>query len=188
MHVSKNNLLVMSIITLFGFSGLAYVILSFSEVSYFDMFKYQNLLTSIPIGLVFGAVAALLGILMLKLPILKDTEAFYAQVFKDVELDIGDIFFYSFCAGVGEEILFRGTLQPLMGLWWAAILFVILHGYISFKDWKKSMYGLFLIFVSAGFGYLTQYFDIFSAMAAHFMYDVIMFLRLKNKSSQISAE
>ena len=183
MRITKNALLSMSAITLFGFSGLSYLILSFSEVSYFDMFDYQNLLTSIPVGLAFGAVAAFLGILILKLPILKDTEDFYAQLFKDVDLDLGDILFYSLCAGVGEEILFRGTLQPLMGLWWAAILFVILHGYISFNDWKKSIYGVFLILISAGFGYLTQYFDLFSAMAAHFIYDVIMFLRLRSKAN-----
>jgi len=189
MVVTKKAMLAMSIFTLFGFSGIAYFILSFSdEVDYFEMFNYDHLATSISIGLGFGAVAALIGVLLLKLPVLRETSTFYAKLFKGVNLQWTDIVFYSLCAGVGEEILFRGALQPLMGLWWAAILFVVLHGYISTKDWKKSIYGVFLILISAGFGYLTRYFDIFSAMAAHFIFDVIMFIKLRKEARSLSSE
>jgi len=189
MVVTKKAMLAMSIFTLFGFSGIAYFILSFSdEVDYFEMFNYDHLATSISIGLGFGAVAALIGVLLLKLPVLRETSTFYAKLFKGVNLQWTDIVFYSLCAGVGEEILFRGALQPLMGLWWAAILFVVLHGYISTKDWKKSIYGVFLILISAGFGYLTRYFDIFSAMAAHFIFDVIMFIKLRKEARSMSSE
>ena len=189
MVVTKKAMLAMSIFTLFGFSGIAYFILSFSdEVDYFEMFNYDHLATSISIGLGFGAVAALIGVLLLKLPVLRETSTFYAKLFKGVNLQWTDIVFYSLCAGVGEEILFRGALQPLMGLWWAAILFVVLHGYISTKDWKKSIYGVFLILISAGFGYLTRYFNIFSAMAAHFIFDVIMFIKLRKEARSMSSE
>ena len=189
MVVTKKAMLAMSIFTLFGFSGIAYFILSFSdEVDYFEMFNYDHLATSISIGLGFGAVAALIGVLLLKLPVLRETSTFYAKLFKGVNLQWTDIVFYSLCAGVGEEILFRGALQPLMGLWWAAILFVVLHGYISTKDWKKSIYGVFLILISAGFGYLTRYFNIFSAMAAHFIFDVIMFIKLRKEARSLSSE
>lgn len=182
-------MLALSVFTLFGFSGIAYLVLSFSDnVDYFDMFDYDNLMLSLPVGLGFGAVAACAGILLLKLPQLKETSTFYASLFKGLDLHWTDILFYSFCAGVGEEILFRGALQPLLGLWFAAILFVLLHGYISTKDWKKSIYGLFLIFISAGFGYLVLYLDIYSAMAAHFIFDVIMFYKLKRDSQSIPSE
>ncbi|SDG78250.1 hypothetical protein SAMN04488027_10738 [Psychroflexus sediminis] len=179
----------LSVFTLFGFSGIAYFILSFSdEVQYFEMFAYDNLLYSIPAGLGFGALGALIGILLLKLPPLKETSTFYANFFKGLDLHWTDILFYSFCAGVGEEILFRGALQPLLGLWLAAIVFVILHGYISSKDWRKSMYGVFLIFISAGFGYLVVYFDIYAAMAAHFIFDVIMFVKIRKDSESLVPE
>lgn len=179
----------LSVFTLFGFSGIAYLILSFSDsVQYFEMFAYVNLLQSIPVGLGFGALAAFIGILLLKLPSLKETSTFYANFFKGLDLHWTDILFYSFCAGVGEEILFRGALQPLLGLWLAAVIFVILHGYLSFEDWKKSLYGLFLIFISAGFGYLVVYFDIYAAMAAHFIFDVIMFLKIRKDSESLVSE
>lgn len=189
MKMTKQAMFALSVFTLFGFSGIAYFILSFSDsVHYFEMFAYENLFQSIPAGLGFGAIAACIGILILKLPQLKETSTFYATVFKGLDLHWTDMLFYSFCAGVGEEILFRGALQPLLGLWFAAILFVILHGYISFQDWKKSIYGVFLIFISAGFGYLVLYFDIYAAMAAHFIFDVIMFIKLKRDSESIPAE
>lgn len=179
----------LSVFTLFGFSGIAYFILSFYDsVQYFDRLEYDNLLLSVPIGLAFGAVAGFIGLLLLKLPQLKQTSTFYAKLFKGLDLHWSDILFYSFCAGVGEEILFRGALQPLLGLWFTAILFVILHGYIAFKDWKKTMYGIFLIVISAGFGYLTVYFDLYAAMAAHFIYDVIMFLKLRKDSKSLRSE
>lgn len=189
MMLTKKAMFALSVFTLFGFSGIAYLILSFSDdVDYFDMFGKDDLLLSIPIGLGFGIAAAFLGILLLKLPLLKETSTFYASLFKNLELHWTDILFYSFCAGVGEEILFRGALQPLLGLWFTAILFVILHGYISLKDLKKSSYGLFLIVISAGFGYLTLYYDLFAAMAAHFIFDVIMFIKLKRDSKSVASE
>ncbi|MBK7566807.1 MAG: CPBP family intramembrane metalloprotease [Bacteroidetes bacterium] len=32
--------------------------------------------------------------------------------------------FLSFCAGVGEELLFRGAIQPWLGIWLTALLFI----------------------------------------------------------------
>lgn len=189
MKMTKKAMLAVSVFTLFGFSGIAYFILSFSDsVQYFEMFSYENIFQSILVGLGFGGLAAFMGILLLKLPPLKETSTFYASFFKDLDLHWTDILFYSFCAGVGEEILFRGALQPLLGLWFAAILFVILHGYISFEDWKKTSYGVFLIFISAGFGYLVVEFDIYSAMAAHFIFDVIMFLKIRKDAESLVSE
>jgi len=189
MQLTKQAMFSLSVFTLFGFSGIAYLILLFFDsVSYYDMFQYQNLLISIPIGLGFGALSAFLGIMLLRLPQLKETTTFYSSLFKGLNLEWADILFYSFCAGVGEEVLFRGALQPLMGVWVASLIFVLLHGYISFKDLNKSIYGVFLIFVAAGFGYLLKFIDLYAAIAAHFIFDVIMFVKLKKDSASIPQE
>jgi len=75
---------------------------------------------------------------------------------------------------VGEEILFRGAFQPLFGLWIVAIVFVAIHGYLNLFDWKISIYGLYMVLVAAGFGYLFSGFGIIAASSAHFAFDVIM--------------
>lgn len=98
---------------------------------------------------------------------------------KDLNLQWYHILFYSFCAGLGEEILFRGAIQAYIHIWPTAIIFVLLHGYVNPKDLKTSIYGVFLILVSAGFGYMMKYWGIYAAMSAHFIYDVIMFSYLK---------
>ncbi|WP_127845228.1 CPBP family intramembrane glutamic endopeptidase [Psychroflexus aestuariivivens] len=189
MQISKKALLAVSVFTLFGFSFIAYFILSFSsEFSYAQIFETDQALVSTLIGLGVGTLAGLIAIGLLELPFLKETRTFYTKMFQNIELNWSDILFYSFCAGVGEEILFRGALQPLLGLWFTAVIFVFLHGYLTVADWKKSMYGLFLILVSAAFGYLTEYFDIFAAMAAHFIYDVIMFAKLMYDGKSLKTE
>ena len=185
MQISKKALLAVSVFTLFGFSFIAYIILSFSsEFSYAQIFESDQVFMSILIGLGLGALIGLIAVGLLQLPFLNETKTFYAKMFQNIDLNWSDILFYSFCAGVGEEILFRGALQPLLGLWFTAVIFVFLHGYLTLSDWRKSIYGLFLILVSAGFGYLTKYFDIFAAMAAHFIYDVIMFAKLHRDSKK----
>jgi hypothetical protein len=174
--LSKNQLTFLSVFTLFGFSGIAYFILSFSdEVAYAEMFAAENPYIDVVYGLVGGGVLAGLGLLVLQIPAMKKVGEFYEQMFTKIHLTWADILFYSFCAGVGEEILFRGAIQPFLGIWITAILFVLLHGYISFKEKSKSAYGFFLIVVAAAFGYAYEYISIYTAMAAHFIYDVIMF-------------
>ena len=181
--LNKNQLTFLSIFTLFGFSGIAYFILSFSDAfAYIEIFEAQNLYLDIVYGLFGGAVLAGLGLLILQIPKLKKVGEFYQQIFTNIHLSWPDILFYSFCAGVGEEILFRGTIQPFLGIWVTAVLFVLLHGYISLKDKSKSIYGLYLIIVAAAFGYAYQYISIYTAMAAHFVYDVIMFSYLMRKN------
>lgn len=178
--LTKNKLTFLSVFTLFGFSGIAYFILSFSDaVAYAEIFNTSSLILDLAYGFLGGGLLAGLGLLILQIPMLKQVGDFFKVIFNQINLTFPDILFYSFCAGVGEEILFRGAIQPFFGIWVTAILFVLLHGYISFNDKPKTIYGLFLILVAAAFGYAYEYMSIYTAMAAHFIYDVIMFSYLK---------
>lgn len=180
---SKNQLTFLAVFTLFGFSGIAYFILSFSDTfSYSNIFKTNSLLIDLLIGFVGGGVLSGLGWWLLQLPVLKKVGAHYRQLFSTIQLTWADVLFYSFCAGVGDEILFRGAIQPYLGVWITAVLFVLLHGYISVKNLPRTLYGVFLIGVAVGFGYAYEYRSIYTAMAAHFMYDVVMFSYLKKTS------
>ena len=183
--LNKNQLTFLSIFTLFGFSGIGYFILSFSDTyDYAAIFVAESPYLDVVYGLVGGSVLAGLGLLVLQIPALKKVGEFYQQIFTKIHLTWPDILFYSFCAGVGEEILFRGAIQPFLGIWVTALLFVLLHGYISLKDMPKSLYGFFLVFVAAAFGYAFELISIYTAMAAHFVYDVIMFSYLMRNANQ----
>ncbi len=83
--------------------------------------------------------------------------------------------FLSFCAGMGEELLFRIGIQPFLGIWPTSFLFVAIHGYFSIKSIENNLPGALLMpFISAiAIGYI--YFGIWWCIAAHFAYDFVVF-------------
>ncbi|MGB0839061.1 MAG: CPBP family intramembrane glutamic endopeptidase, partial [Chitinophagales bacterium] len=80
--------------------------------------------------------------------------------------------------GIGEEWFFRAGLQPYLGIWATALLFVLIHGYLDFRNRPLFICGLFLVIMSAGLGYLYEYIGLASAMIAHGVYDLIVLCRL----------
>lgn len=156
------------------------------------------------VGLSFGILSGLVCLFFVRIPVFRQVRTFFGDMLSKLDLTLNDIIFYSFCAGVGEELFFRAALQPLvgewtaslyvyihtffdqqiaitpelvssLGIWVTAVLFVALHGYLNPKDLKLSFFGFLLVFVSAGFGLLYDKYGFFAAASAHFVYDVIMF-------------
>ena len=151
----------------------------FLDIRFFSLFQratpwYQE----IGVGIAYGVVAATIGWYIVKRAFLSETRIFFAKVIQDLNLSIPDILFISFCAGTGEEILFRGAIQPYLGIWITAVLFVAIHGYLNPKNWRISIYGAFMCLVIAGIGYLCQEVGITTAIAAHFAIDVVLLIAL----------
>ncbi len=183
-EISKKHLLGISLFTLFGFSGIAYFILQLSDsYTYADLFVNLFATHAIVYGSIIGVGISVVGFLLLQVNFFKEVNNYFGTVFKSIDLEWADVFFYSFCAAVGEEILFRGAIQPFLGIYPTAVLFVLLHGYLSFKDKPKFIYGLYLILVAIVFGYLMEWFGLIAPIIAHFIYDVVMFSYLKKKKS-----
>ena len=104
--------------------------------------------------------------------------------------NIGTIIIVSICAGVGEEILFRGVLQSYFGIWITAVGFVAIHGYLNPLDWRISLYGSYMTLAIVVIGYLHQHYGLTSAMLAHTMIDIVLFIKLTSEypNNTISAE
>ena len=77
-------------------------------------------------------------------------------------------------AGVGEEFLFRGAIQPLLGVWWTSVIFVALHGYFHFKSTGHIIFGLMMFSLSVGLGFLFEWAGLIAAMVAHTVYDFVL--------------
>lgn len=88
------------------------------------------------------------------------------------------ILLVALAAGIGEEILFRGALQPLLGLVLAGIIFGVLHaltpGYFVFA----TVFGLYLGWLYEVSGDLTV------PILAHAVYDVFAFYLLRRVSAE----
>lgn len=131
------------------------------------------------VGLFVGTVSALGAIAMMRLPFLAEANIQYSQLLQNLKLTTSEKVYISICAGIGEEFLFRGVIQPLLGVFLTAFLFVALHGYLRLTDWRISIYGLYMIAVVVVFGFLTVYLGLAAAAVAHIAVDVILLIGLK---------
>jgi membrane protease YdiL (CAAX protease family) len=76
-----------------------------------------------------------------------------------------------FSAGIGEEILFRGAIQPRLGIWFTAILFAIAHTQYGLSF---GVLGVFMIGVVLG--YQRRYMSTTSSIITHGVYNTVAFL------------
>lgn len=77
-------------------------------------------------------------------------------------------FLVALCAGVSEEILFRGALQPVFGIGLTSVFFVLLHVQYIFTPAT-----LILLVVAFVFGYLRKRYNTNTVIMAHFVYNFI---------------
>lgn len=70
-------------------------------------------------------------------------------------------------SGIGEEVLFRGAIQPRLGIVLTALLFTFLHAQYGFT-W--ILLGLFLIGMI--FGWLAKNYGTMAAIIAHVVYNL----------------
>jgi membrane protease YdiL (CAAX protease family) len=59
-----------------------------------------------------------------------------------------EILVLALASSVGEELLFRGALQPMVGVWTQAVVFALLHigPGVRFLPWTVSAFALGLVF------------------------------------------
>ena len=74
-------------------------------------------------------------------------------------------------AAIGEEILFRGALQPIFGIGLASLAFALLHAQYLFTP-----AALILFAVSLGFGWLRAVRGTSAAIICHALYNLIPFV------------
>ncbi|MFN2422863.1 MAG: CPBP family intramembrane glutamic endopeptidase [Cryomorphaceae bacterium] len=140
------------------------------------MFRSEiNVVLQIGAGGFIGTLLGLGGRWIITRPIILPSLDKYAHIVKSMRLKTQHVYFLSFCAGFGEELFFRGAMQPLTGIWIAAIFFVAIHGYLNPYKWRISIYGIYMTLSIALLGYLTEIWGIFTACAAHMAIDVVLF-------------
>jgi membrane protease YdiL (CAAX protease family) len=82
------------------------------------------------------------------------------------QLTAKEMFILAIASAVGEELLFRGALQPWLGIWPQALVFALLHvgPGTRFLPWTISA-----LLIGVVFGYLFQFTgDLGGPIVAHF--------------------
>ncbi|MFM2195846.1 MAG: hypothetical protein RL092_1446 [Bacteroidota bacterium] len=139
------------------------------------------------IGIAGGGCMMLLAFFMSKWEYLNEVQSKFTLQLGGYQLTLQEIVFLSFCAGFGEEILFRGMLQPWLGVFFTAFLFIALHGYISVKSSAHLVFGLALWSMGIGLGLLGAYSGLISAAIAHMIYDIYAFLNIQREYESLKS-
>lgn len=166
--------------TLLVFGGLGAYFIPFVRESGFLEFLTgsKTILLQLVVGLGFGVVTANAGWQIVELPKLYKTKIFFSQIIRPMKLNHLQILIISVCAGIGEELFFRGAIQPLLGIWTTSILFVLLHGYLNPFNLPLTFYGIYMVLVIGVMGLFTEHIGIVSAMIAHTTIDYILLQKL----------
>lgn len=83
--------------------------------------------TQFLVGLGLGAAACVSSLVGYKLTSHRATTQHTIQSYSRLSLSGWNPLWIALAAGVGEEMLFRGALQPITGIWLSSILFVLAH-------------------------------------------------------------
>lgn len=185
--LTTGRLLIMSVV-----SANIYVFFSFLIIKYWhgggleDVFGSTfSLWQQLGIGSGAGAVAAGIVFIVIKLPavsnILSDFTIFKAL--SKANFSFFDNSQISIFAGAGEELLFRGAIQPLLGNTFTSMIFIAIHGYFKFRSPAHIFFGVMMFGLSFILGLLYEEVGLISAMCAHAVYDLIMLQVIQNKNN-----
>lgn len=136
-------------------------------------------------GTIAGIAIAIGAHLIIASPLLNKVNTSYAKLLGRFRLTLSEIILISLCAGIGEEMLFRGAMQPLLGIPITSVLFVAIHGYLNPRDWRMCIYGIFMSAGIAWLGYLADTRGLLSAMLGHTIIDVYLLLYLQRTAKAI---
>jgi len=174
--MTKKTLFLLALGSLILFTLLGWAIMAyFGPVSLRDFLQHG---LSLPLqvvgGLILGCLLGWLAWGVINLAFLNETRDFFVQIIGPWRLNRMEIILVSVCAGVGEEILFRGAIQPHLGIIWTSILFVVLHGYINPFNSAMTAYGIFVVMAICLLGWTAVQFGLVMAIVAHTVIDIIL--------------
>lgn len=178
--MTKKTLFLLAGGSLVLFSVAGWVIMKFfgpvelAEVLQFGLYLPLQIL----LGLILGLFIGLLAWWLIDRPYFNETREFFVDIIGQFRLSWLEVILVSCCAGIGEEILFRGAVQPFLGIGWTSFLFVLLHGYINPFNQSLTVYGIFMVLAVSVLGYAAFQWGLVMAMVAHTVIDIVLLHKL----------
>lgn len=167
-------------ITLLGMGGIGLVLIVLvQERSIVPVLQIEwSIAVLLGAGALAGAVMSSGGWFIIRRPLLRPVLDRYASIIGPLAPSLWQQIMVSVCAGVGEELLFRGALQHWLGIPFTALLFVALHGYLDPRDRRVMLYGLYLMAWMLGFGWFAHHYGLLAPMMAHAVFDMLIIRHL----------
>lgn len=127
-------------------------------------------------GIAFGWCIVFLNLIMTHLfpAWMTDDSGINEKLFR--KRPVWHIFVMTLVVAFSEEMLFRGALQPVIGIFWTSVVFTLIH----FRYLKQWLMTAFVFVISLGFGGLVVVtHSIVAPMVAHFVVDFTLGLSLR---------
>ena len=187
------QLLFLGLITLLGMGGLGLILLPYtSEITWQILFEKSSihLYSSLALGGGIGLGASIVSLFISRSFPTSDLERKLRQRLPLHAMSSLTIVFLSLCAGIGEELLFRGPLlfglfeyiSMPAGILLNAIFFVGLHGYLNPKQDLPWVLRLWLIAFASALALMTISLSLVSAITAHTIYDLVLLHAMRRDS------
>lgn len=149
-----------------------------------DFFRTDELFSTWTlIGAEFGVVFGIIMLITTNTEAARENFRYQIQLIRSLRLTIWDCLFLSLCAGIGEEFLFRIAIQEWVHPLPSAIIFVAIHGYIRFRNWEVTKYGLLVLVFIIALSYAITTQGLGFCIAAHAAYDFVLFYSWSNYKS-----
>ncbi len=177
---STAALWVMALVTIIGFPLIVWPLMWYQDISWttlfhFSLHKWFQIPMSIALGIGFGLVMIYLS----ELSFFENALSSIRNRLQNITLTTFFVVLLSVCAGIGEEVFFRGALQPFLGVWLTSFIFVAIHGYFSIKNAWLNLFGFLLFLFIALIGWLAKEYNLWIAILAHFSYDLVLLFYYK---------
>jgi membrane protease YdiL (CAAX protease family) len=146
----------------------------------------RPILVQLAWGLAIGAgLSALTFVAVFFLPVFSGLKRFLIGILSGIDLDGLNPFWISLSAGTGEEMLFRGALQPLLGLWWTSLIFALAHlrpGIFRSSPRNATLFFVSVFAVSVLAGTVCLQFGLIAAIVMHAAWDTVATLAVRHGS------
>ncbi len=175
-------------LVVFGAGGVALITLVQQRDLGHVLFGKGDLLVQACLG---GGVGQAIGFgarAIIRRPFMRDLDAQFAERLGPRVGRVSDRLFLSVCAGVGEELFFRGALQHWLGMFITAVFFVAIHGYLDPRDRRMMIYGLYMTASMVVLGWLADQYGLLAPMLAHTLIDIVLFGQVVSTYRRILAE
>jgi membrane protease YdiL (CAAX protease family) len=137
----------------------------------------QPLVAQIGWGVTFGlAISVPTTVVVFFVPLFSSLRRELLGLVSRLDLDALNPLWISLSAGIGEELLFRGALQPILGIWWASFIFTLAHfrsGQFHSMNWQKLIYAASVFIVGLFLGYVFLEIGLIAAMVTHAIVNVV---------------
>jgi hypothetical protein len=179
-NTGGNTLLLMALLTILAFGGGGVVLLELVQhrdawsVTLGSAALWEQLLLGVVAGVLIGGTAWA----MIRTSWMTPVRERYALLIGPLLARRSYRWLISGCAGVGEELFFRGAVQWWLGIPFTAVIFVAIHGYLDPRDQRIMAYGTLMTLGMMLLGWMADRYGLVGPMLAHMLIDVILLERL----------